>query len=787
MNDDDDNFNNDVSYATDNSQQSPPKSSPSSHTNAEAKSYAYKSLTIDSTLAEASLIGIPDAPPNLSLYPSLRGTFARDNGILKCRGMWAMTESAHSQPGQTSEFEFKLATVDPDKSKFPISGKYTGWFMLKQPMKSSIKVEDKELNIDFIKSENGDRSYKMTGTGVNKFGKFTLYGTLDADSSIQMFRVYSPKPTPKSARPGSTKLSISSPRPQTLPVAASPRDSTGRVRKPSAVLQASAESAAISTAPPVVKRQPVVEPKPPPVVIPPPAAAPTLNRTPRAPPFLVKCKDLLKDMSKYPQSLYFNDPVDHVALNIPDYPVIIKEPMDFGTIRKNLEKQVYKAHEEFADHMRLVFKNAITYNVRRDNPVHIAARELADLFEERYRLLVSHLQIYAAPTEQEIAIATATSKKGSLGKGRGSRGRGSGPRSDALPVLDSGAQAMRMMQQKLMEMEAEITSLRTAVRQADIKHTIGHQMVAAQAPLTYEEKKILISNIMKLDGDQMTTVVDIIQSAMPTTACGEGDEVEIPVDELDTYTLRQLQDYVQAALSAKSKKRPSVPPSPAAGVKRTNPPKRARSNSNKPIPVPVPEFPPPPPQPLERPPPSSFTSSTPLSETSHPPPAPASQIDTDADDGDTYDSYQRKRGDSFEDMLLSSQEYLSGQDGFEEVANLDAWRTNNPSRAASQNSAPPAAAPSSSWGDAVTERNMSESRRSILKAEEDQLNEQKSRVERERAAERAAQRATFETNDDALEQKSKLDLLREQERVSREDLQPSVQIDQAQYNDVYDV
>ena len=69
--------------------------------------------------------------------------------------------------------------------------------------------------------------------------------------------------------------------------------------------------------------------------------------------------------------------------------------------------------------------------------------------------------------------------------------------------------------------------------------------VAAQAPLTYEEKKILIANIMKLDGDQMTSVVDIIQSAMPHTACGDGDEVEIPVDELDTYTLRQLQDYVQ--------------------------------------------------------------------------------------------------------------------------------------------------------------------------------------------------------------------------------------------------
>lgn len=69
--------------------------------------------------------------------------------------------------------------------------------------------------------------------------------------------------------------------------------------------------------------------------------------------------------------------------------------------------------------------------------------------------------------------------------------------------------------------------------------------MAAQAPLSYEEKKVLISSIMKLDGEQMTGVVDIIQSAMPSAACGDGDEVEIPVDELDTYTLRTLQEYVQ--------------------------------------------------------------------------------------------------------------------------------------------------------------------------------------------------------------------------------------------------
>merc|ERR1712000_506537 len=136
---------------------------------------------------------------------------------------------------------------------------------------------------------------------------------------------------------------------------------------------------------------------------------------------------------------------------------------------------------------------------------------------------------------------------------------------------------MKMMQQKMLEMEEEINNLRTAVRQSDIRATLGQQMVAAQAPLTYEEKKILIANIMKLDGDQMTSVVDIIQSAMPHTACGDGDEVEIPVDELDTYTLRQLQDYVQSVFSAKSRKRA---PATSPAVRGGGAPKRSRTSSS---------------------------------------------------------------------------------------------------------------------------------------------------------------------------------------------------------------
>lgn len=408
-------------------------------------------------------------PTNFSIYPSLRGRLFRENNTVKCVGEWAMTDSAHGIAGQTSDFEFKL-TTQSSNSEFPISGKYAGWFHLKQPMKAPLKVEDKELNIVFKRSNDGE-NYDITGSGQNKFGKFSLFGTFEPSGKLQMYRVYHPKKTgqtPKSTK-GPKTPNFTSPRSGRTPsgsqVAVSPREIGQRIRKPSAVLSGSFEIPV--TTPSSASKRPVVEviePTPAPVVS-------SSGRMHRAPPFLAKCRDILKELSKQPLSIYFNDPVDPVKLNIPDYFTIIKEPMDFSTIRKNLENNSYATHEQYAEHMRLVFRNAIAYNVRRDNPVHIAARELSDMFEERYRVMVSQLAAYTVSYEEPIL---PPSKK-SAGRIRTSKslGRPSGPREFAL---DGSAQAMRMMQQKMLEMEAEINSLRTAVRQSDIRATLGHQM-----------------------------------------------------------------------------------------------------------------------------------------------------------------------------------------------------------------------------------------------------------------------------------------------------------------------
>ena len=60
-------------------------------------------------------------------------------------------------------------------------------------------------------------------------------------------------------------------------------------------------------------------------------------------------------------------PVDPVALNIPDYFDIIKQPMDLGTIQKNIENHILTSKEEFAAAVQLVFSNAVLYNKPQDD------------------------------------------------------------------------------------------------------------------------------------------------------------------------------------------------------------------------------------------------------------------------------------------------------------------------------------------------------------------------------------------------------------------------------------
>jgi len=98
------------------------------------------------------------------------------------------------------------------------------------------------------------------------------------------------------------------------------------------------------------------------------------------------CDSIISYLRSHPKSGPFMQPVDPIALGIPDYFQVIKNPMDISTLAKNLEAgkysrippkspddvveendfdnhPVYKmAYGPFYDDLMLIFDNAVTYN-----------------------------------------------------------------------------------------------------------------------------------------------------------------------------------------------------------------------------------------------------------------------------------------------------------------------------------------------------------------------------------------------------------------------------------------
>ena len=98
----------------------------------------------------------------------------------------------------------------------------------------------------------------------------------------------------------------------------------------------------------------------------------------------------------------FKKPVDAIKLKLPDYHSIIKQPMDFGTIKKRLNNKYYWSATECIDDFRLVFRNCVIYN-KPDQDIVLMSKALEKLFEAKLELMMGN--------EQDMDELKATVKK----------------------------------------------------------------------------------------------------------------------------------------------------------------------------------------------------------------------------------------------------------------------------------------------------------------------------------------------------------------------------------------
>lgn len=103
-------------------------------------------------------------------------------------------------------------------------------------------------------------------------------------------------------------------------------------------------------------------------------------------PQLRYCQAILREFAKKANAEFmfpFMEPVDYVALNIPDYPKLIKNPMDLGTVKQKLEEDEYENAAQFEADVRLVLWNCFKFNPA-GTPVHLMGRRMETLFNTKW-------------------------------------------------------------------------------------------------------------------------------------------------------------------------------------------------------------------------------------------------------------------------------------------------------------------------------------------------------------------------------------------------------------------
>jgi len=125
-----------------------------------------------------------------------------------------------------------------------------------------------------------------------------------------------------------------------------------------------------------------------------PGSAPTGVRPPMLKsmdePMRERMLDLLTNLMRRKAAADFNSRLDWEKHKLTQYPIIIKEPMDLGTVRQRLEadrdqpfnSKHYEYAEEFAHDVRLVCKNAFIFN-QATTPVWKNAKSMGEIFEKQ--------------------------------------------------------------------------------------------------------------------------------------------------------------------------------------------------------------------------------------------------------------------------------------------------------------------------------------------------------------------------------------------------------------------
>uniref|UniRef100_A0A7S2RYW8 Bromo domain-containing protein n=1 Tax=Eucampia antarctica TaxID=49252 RepID=A0A7S2RYW8_9STRA len=252
-------------------------------------------------------------------------------------------------------------------------------------------IIDKQIALKFRKNTSG--SYNVYGKGVNSIGIFSLVGTVillgKGSGQVELYRIYPlaaadpvlPQQTTSAAPPSSGKALARAPLP-TRELAAAVAAAEKSISDP---MQQGSSLSSITPTRKESSRQRKL-----------PSRLEDDNPQAQIARMMEKCTQILKFMKEkdIATGAFFGEPVDPVAQCIPTYHQVIKNPMDLGTVQTRLDAGEIESPEEFARIVKLIFENAMKFNIDATHVVHLAARDLLILFNQKFRDLERMVEIF---------------------------------------------------------------------------------------------------------------------------------------------------------------------------------------------------------------------------------------------------------------------------------------------------------------------------------------------------------------------------------------------------------
>mmetsp|Transcript_2225 Transcript_2225/g.2516 ORF Transcript_2225/g.2516 Transcript_2225/m.2516 type:complete len:507 (-) Transcript_2225:114-1634(-) len=356
------------------------------------------SVAPEKVIAHATEGAQPKKSNNNTFQPILKGVLSHDeNGVVTWKGSWGMCESDFTDDKRAHMLEpflyqrVKILEKGSNKTvcaenqfegnstssalKLAKDGCFSGHFYVKRhPSNSSprgsktVRSSEKNLILRFTKLvPTGEvptslvDCYKVSGSGKNRFGKFTLEGNFDAKTGrMDLIRNY----LPRSSRP--MNLSRVKRELKDLDVGFNHQDTiistiesvgTESVRKGKRIRRISAKAKETIKSGNSVKM------------------GISLKHNQQ----IEDMKQLLKVLMMKDAEKWFCSPVNAQKLGLKDYHEIIRTPMDLGTIKLKLNEGSYLNADAVKNDIELTFKNALLYNTK-GQAVHSSAQSLLSFF-----------------------------------------------------------------------------------------------------------------------------------------------------------------------------------------------------------------------------------------------------------------------------------------------------------------------------------------------------------------------------------------------------------------------